>query len=557
MAPRVSPDVPDLLAALDLQLRMEQAEAELRAVALGRPDPLALLEAGVRQLSGALGGRPTIAYVAGDDVLVRCATWPVDTASPVEMPLADALDSTQPTAVPPEAHGDLLEVLGTEAALRVPFEGAAEGVFVIAGADDEVTRASAARLVALFSTLWAWTESEARFQRTVADLEDALFTFSYDEDGERRYAFVTPQVEAMAGVEPRLLVNDEVSWEALVADVDAETFASHDERLRAGEPSRLDYRLRLADGSVRWVSERATPNIDAAGRFAVGGILSDVTERKDAETTLVRARRVAERAAQTRMAFLRTMSHELRTPLGAIRGFAEILEDEVRALDGAPPEVPEFARTIAEATDRALRLVSSLLDLSRLETNAIELASQALDLDALVAGVALRHAPEAEANGLAFTLERASGEAVVQGDPSRLEQVVDGLIANSVKFTERGEITVRVEPDINEVRVRVTDTGVGISEAFVDGLFEPFAQEDHRVNRKFEGSGLGLAIASGLVRAMGGRIEVVSEQGVGSTFSVAIPTPEAETPRRRADDAPGAGARSGSPAMRRKSERRV
>ena len=527
MAPLASPPYPDLLAALDLQLRVEHAEAELRSVALARPDPLALLEAGVHQLSEALQDRPTAAYVVGDGALVRCAVWPVDIAAPVEIPLEDALDSRQPTLVAPEAHADLLASLKTRTALRVPFEGAAEGVFIVAGEADEVLLAAAARLAALFSTLWAWTESEARFQRTVADLEDALFTFSYDEDGERRYAFITPQVEAMAGVDPRLLSDDEVSWEALVDDADAEPFAVHDARLRAGEPSRLDYRLRHADGTVRWVSERATPNLDAAGRFAVGGILSDVTERKDAEATLVRARRVAERAAQTRMAFLRTMSHELRTPLGAIRGFAEILIEEVQALDAAPPEISEFARTIADATDRALRLVSNLLDLSRLETGAINLARQPVDLDALAAGVAVRYAPRAEAKGLALHIERASGEAIVQGDPARLEQVVDGLLSNALKFTEAGEVRVRIEASGDEARVVVTDTGVGISEAFLDGLFEPFAQEDHRVNRQFEGSGLGLAITCGLVRAMKGRIEVESAQGEGSTFTVALPSPEA------------------------------
>ena len=100
---------------------------------------------------------------------------------------------------------------------------------------------------------------------------------------------------------------------------------------------------------------------------------------------------------------------------------------------------------------------------------------------------------------------------------------MDGLLSNAVKFTEAGEIRVRVEAAETEAQLIVTDTGVGISEAFVDGLFEPFSQEDHRVNRKFEGSGLGMAIAAGLVKAMEGRIEVESEQGVGSTFTVALP----------------------------------
>ncbi|MEM1054597.1 MAG: PAS domain-containing sensor histidine kinase [Bacteroidota bacterium] len=522
MAP-LADDYPDLLAALDLQLRVEQAEAELRETALTRPDPLVLLEAGVRRLSEALHERPAAAYVSGDDALVRCAVWPPDAEAPVEIPVGDALKSLAPKVIGPEDHADLVDAMGESAALRVPFEGAAEGVFVVAGEADEVETAAASRLAALFSTLWAWTEAEARFQRTVADLADALFTFAYDADGERRYAFVTPQIEAVAGIAAAALTADEVSWEVVVADADAEAFAVHDARLQSGEPSRLDYRVRGAGGEVRWVSERATPSLDAAGRFAIGGILSDITERKAAETALVRARQTAERAARTRMSFLRMMSHELRTPLGAIRGFAEILKEEVQALEGAPEEVPEFAQTIAEAADRALRLVSSLLDLSRLETGALDLARQPVDLDALAAGVAARHAPQAEAKGLALHVERASAPAVVHADPSRLEQVVDGLLSNAVKFTEAGEVRVRVEADDDEVRFTVADTGVGIGEAFVDGLFEPFAQEDHRINRKFEGSGLGLAIAAGLVKAMEGRIDVVSDQGEGSTFTVALP----------------------------------
>lgn len=522
MAP-LADDYPDILAALDLQLRVEQAEAELRETALARPDPLALLESGVRQLSEALQGRAAAAYVAGEDALVRCAVWPPDAEAPVEVPVEDALDSRAIRAVGPGDHADLVAAMGAPAALRIPFEGAAEGVFVVAGEADEVETAAAARLAALFSTLWAWTEAEARFQRTVADLDDALFTFSYDTLGERRYAFVTPQIERITGVPTSQFTGDEVGWEALVDDADAEPFAEHDARLQSGEPSRLDYRLRDAHGEIRWVSERATPNLDAAGRFAVGGILSDITDRKAAETALVRARQTAERAAQSRMSFLRMMSHELRTPLGAIRGFAEMLGDEVRALDGAPDEIPEFAQTIAEAADKALRLVSNLLDLSRVETGALDLARLPLDLDALAAGVATKHAPQAEAKGLHLHVERASSPAIVHADPSRLEQVVDGLLSNAVKFTEAGDVHVRVEADGTEARLIVADSGVGIGEAFVDGLFEPFAQEDHRVNRKFEGSGLGLAIAAGLVKAMGGRIEVATAQGEGSTFTVALP----------------------------------
>ena len=524
-SPDVAPSItalPDLLAALDLQRRVEVAEAALQTAALTRPGSLALLEAGVRGLSEAIARQPVAAYVYIEDDLVRCATWPPDADVPVEIPSAAWPSAGGPAPIAPET--DLLDALlahlGAPEALFVPFEGAADGAFLLAGTTGPAERAAAGRLAALFSTLWAWSEAESRFQRTVADLDDVLFTFAHDEAG-RRYVFVTPQVEAVAGVSPDALLDGEVDWEALVLDADA--FEAHERRLRDGEPSSLDYRIRRPDGSVCWVSERATPNLDAAGRMAVGGILSDVTERKEAEATLHRARAVAERAAQTRMSFLRTMSHELRTPLGAIRGFAELLCEEVDALDDAPPETAEFATTIAEAADRALRLVSNLLDLSRLETGALDLARRPVDLDALAAGVVDRYRADLAARGVAMEVERAAEPALVLGDSARLEQVVDGLVSNAVKFTETGEIRVRIEPTADAVLLVVSDTGVGIGADFMDGLFEPFAQEDHRVNRDYEGSGLGLAIAHRLVGVMEGTIRVESAPGEGSTFTVSLP----------------------------------
>ena len=518
------PALPDLLAELDLQRRVGVAEATLQRAALTRSGSLALLEAGVRAVSDALAARPAAAYVLVDDDLVRCATWPPEAEVPVEIPAATwtRLSRAQPTPLALADAPDLLGGLGADCALFVPIDGAAEGALVVTGDTDGAERAAAGRLAALFSTLWGWSEAEARFQRTVADLDDALFTFYHDAAG-RRYAFVAPQVQAIAGVAPDALLDGEVDWDALVVADDGAAFEAHDARLRAGAPSRLDFRLRLPGGEVRWVSERATPSLDAAGRLAVGGILQDVTERKAAEATLERARRVAERAASARMAFLRTMSHELRTPLGAIRGFAELLAEEVAALDGAGDAIPEFAATIADASDRALRLVSSLLDLSRLDTGGLELARRPVDADALAAGLATRYRAAAEAKGLAFHLDRAAAPAIVLADAARLEQVLDGLLSNALKFTEAGEVRLAVESAPDATRLVVSDTGVGIGADFLDGLFEPFAQEDHRVNRRFGGSGLGLAIVHGLVGAMGGRIDVESTPGEGSSFAVTLP----------------------------------
>ena len=249
--------------------------------------------------------------------------------------------------------------------------------------------------------------------------------------------------------------------------------------------------------------------------------LVDTTAQKEAEATLDHARRVAERAAATRMAFLRLMSHELRTPLGAIRGFAELLADEVAALDGAPPEAAEFAGTIRDAAERALRLVASLLDLSRLETDGLDLSAVPVDLSAVARAVAARHAGRM-APGVGLRVETV-GEAVVVGDPARIESVVDALVDNAVAFTTAGEIAVAVEAGAQSARLTVGDTGVGMTADFAERLFEPFAQEDTRVARGHEGAGLSLAVAHRLVAQMGGALTVETAPGAGTTFTVELP----------------------------------
>ena len=510
-----------------LSVRTEQAEAALRNVALSRPNALALLEAGVARIGEALGARRAAALVgeALSDAFVQCAAWPPD--APGEWVEADAreepaLTARQPTVV---AGGPLAEAMGERSVLVVPVEGSVPGAFVLARPEPwtEPDATAALRLSALFSTLWAWSEAEARFQRTVADLDDALFTFGYDADGRRAYAFITPQAEALTGLDPDALLAGDADWTALVVPEDRDAFRDHDARLRAGEPSHVEVRLELDGGEVVWLSERATPSVDAAGRPVAGGLLADVTAQKEAEAQLDRARRIAERAAQSRMAFLRLMSHELRTPLGAIRGFADLLVEETAGLDGVPPEVAEFSGTIRDASERALRLVTDLLDLSRLETGAVDLSRVPVDVGATARAVAHRYADALRQRGVRLDVDLPADPVIVQADPARLEQVVDQLVSNAARFTPRGRVAVVLAVADGVARLEVTDTGVGIADDVLDAVFEPFVQEDVRVNRDHGGTGLGLAIASRVVRQMGGTLEAASVKGEGSTFTLTMP----------------------------------
>lgn len=507
-------------AVLALGARVDAAEASLRNDAVAGLDALALLESALHTCADALAATVATAFVAvgtDSEPFVRCAAWPA-------APLLDELD---PSAWPALARGQVASappdaLLPGLHALLLPVRGAATGALMLARKEpwDAAERAAGARLAALFSTLWAWADAEARFQRTVADLDDCLFTLGHTLEGRRVYSFVTPQVEALTGLDPDALLAGDADWAAWVHPDDRQAFAAHDARLRAGHSSRVDVRLVLDSGDTVWVCERAAPSVDAAGRLTASGLLQDVTAQKEAEATLDQARRVAERAAATRMAFLRLMSHELRTPLGAIRGFADVLADEVAALAGAPPEAIEFAGTIREAADRALHLVSNLLDLSRLETGALDLAAVPVDLATVARAVATRYAG-ALAPGVALQVDLPD-EAVVRADPGRTESVVDALVANAAAFTPTGSVTLRITRDASAVCLEVQDTGTGMAPDFAERLFEPFAQEDTRVARGHEGTGLSLAIAYRLVRQMGGTLCVQTALGAGTTFTVCL-----------------------------------
>ena len=514
-------------AAVRLAERVERAEEALRTAALGGPNALELLEATCQQLHVAFDATAALALVQADGRYVRCAAAPPG-ASPAFAEVDAAwwpavrLGRSVVVARGEPAADALLAELDCPCGLILPFTGAAEGVFVLSRgtAWTAAERIAAERIAALVSTLGAWAEADARFRRTVADLDDALFTAEHVEGGGRSYLFVTPQVEAATGLDPDAIQAGDADWADLVVEADRAAFAAHDARLRAGERSRVEVRLAVG-GETVWVRERASPSVDAAGRLVSGGLLSDITAEREAAARLEEARAIAERTAAARMGFLRMMSHELRTPIGAVRGFAELLADEVAELDGAPEVVDEFVETIRASSDRALTLVTDLLELSRLETGGVDLRADRVDLGAALAA-ALPPARAALADGVTLAVE-APRPVVALGDAARVENALARLLDNAVRFTSEGAVTVTLSEADGRARVAVRDTGIGMSADFLPSAFDPFTQEDSRVNREYDGSGLGLAIARRLAEHMDGTVTAESTPGEGSTFTLELP----------------------------------
>ena len=249
-----------------------------------------------------------------------------------------------------------------------------------------------------------------------------------------------------------------------------------------------------------------------------------MTERRGLEArlrartlTAQEARRTAEDAAAARSRFLAMMSHEMRTPLNGVAGFADVLASR----PGLDTVAVRQARQIRESSDGLLLLVEDILDFARGDDT---LTTEPLDLAAVARETVAPSLAAASARGLRLSIDdRLPTQARFMADRRALRQALHPLVANAVKFTERGEVVVRLDRAGDGVCVRVSDTGCGIEPSILPDLFEAFAQGDASIRRNHSGAGLGLALAARHVRRMGGRIDVDSRLGEGSTFILHLP----------------------------------
>jgi two-component system, sensor histidine kinase LadS len=244
-----------------------------------------------------------------------------------------------------------------------------------------------------------------------------------------------------------------------------------------------------------------------------------ITLERQEKERLGRERAVAQAATAAKSEFLARMSHEIRTPINAVTGFTDLA---LRAAD--EPTRLDYLRQIRSASRSLLTIINDILDMSRVEAGKLALSIQDFQLRPLVASVRELFRPQADEKGVELALEVGDEvPAVLRGDPVRLEQVLVNLVANALKFTERGRVALAVTleaatPQEASLRFAVSDTGIGIGVQERARLFEPFSQADESITRRFGGTGLGLAICKQLVELMGGRIGVDSTPGEGSTF---------------------------------------
>jgi signal transduction histidine kinase len=232
---------------------------------------------------------------------------------------------------------------------------------------------------------------------------------------------------------------------------------------------------------------------------------------------------MAEHADSAKTVFLRSMSHELRTPLNAITGFTEILTLGIHG-DVNAKQVEDLGR-IKRAANYLLSLINDVLTVARLE-GARPMRLIAMAVNPVLAEVEGLCANQAQAKGVKLTVTPSDSDTLVTADAERLQQILLNLITNAIKFTTKGGgISVTCEADARMVRVCVRDTGVGVHRVDIDRVFDPFVQIDrHLTNAAHQGVGLGLSISRELARAMHGDLTLQSIEGVGSTFTLTLPT---------------------------------
>ena len=361
-------------------------------------------------------------------------------------------------------------------------------------------------------------QTEKRFQRLIEDLRDVVFLSSMD--GKKIY-IVNPAFEAIYGRPLTELEQNPLIWHDAIYDDDKALMGSMTKELKTTGLCAGEYRIVRPDLSVRWVYDRrCLVFTDGEKEPLMGGVVMDVTEKKQAEVDLILAKKTAEESSRLKSALLQNMSHELRTPMNGILGFSEFLFEELQ-----DEETRTKAGFILTSGKRLQQTLESMMFYAQL-VSGIPLKPILIDLVEMIRKLGVNIKKQAESKGLTFTLQVEENLSLIS-DASLLQRILQEIMDNAIKFTDTGEVSVsaRFSDETHSViQIEVSDTGIGIPREKHALILEEFRQAEEGFDRPYEGSGLGLSNALKSIHLLGGNLLVDSDVGRGSTFTVFCPT---------------------------------
>ncbi len=364
--------------------------------------------------------------------------------------------------------------------------------------------------------------SQRTFLRQIIDL---CPNFIFVKDRAGRYTLANRALAEAYECRPEDMIG-KTDTQVGVIDKEAHEYFLEDMRVMDTREEKIihdESRTDLA-GRKLWMHTVRRPLLGPGGRAThVLGVSNDITLHKQAEATLRKAREAAEAANRAKSEFLANMSHEIRTPLNGIIGMSELcLDTDLSA------EQREYLETVKLSADGLLGVINDILDFSKIEAGKLELDPAEFNVRETLEGALKTIALRAHQKGLELTCDvGAEVPELVKGDANRLRQVILNLVGNAIKFTERGEVGVRVQLHVNDgnhcvLHFTVSDTGIGIAEDRQEHIFNPFAQADSSTTRQYGGTGLGLTISNRLANMMEGRMWVDSAPGKGSHFHFTV-----------------------------------
>jgi PAS domain S-box-containing protein len=359
--------------------------------------------------------------------------------------------------------------------------------------------------------------SEQRFR----DVTDAAGEYIWETDRENNFTYLSDKVKTVLGYEPYEMTGHSL-FEFLPHDGVETLNKIINEHLQKGEKFvNIEHRIHTKDDRLIWQNISGMPIFNHE-RKIIGfrGVCMNITERKKFEDELQVAKSQAEKATQAKAEFLSTMSHEIRTPMNAVIGISHLL-----MLDEPKPEQLENLQTLKFSAENLLVLINDILDYSKIEAGKITFEKIDFNLVELVNSIKNIFFSKAEEKAVELkTIVHPDIPISVVGDPVRLAQILNNLVSNAVKFTEKGSIAINLDiVDKSDktvtIKFSVSDTGIGIKKEQQKAIFDSFTQASSDITRKFGGTGLGLAISKQLVELQNGTIQVESVFGKGSVFS--------------------------------------